>query len=224
MNLLAFDTSTLTLGVALHLGGEVLSREETGGAQASDRLLPLVAEILAQADVALTDLDAIAFGQGPGAFTGLRTACAAAQGLALGAGLPVIPIVTLAAAAEQARLDSGANNVIVRLDARMGEWYWAHYRHADTGGWQTVTAPCLTSPEMLDAYIRQAAGCEILDVHGPQLAGMLSLADVACRTGRMMPPEDALPLYIRNKVALTTAEREAARAARETSRPDDREP
>ena len=100
MNLLAFDTSTETLSIAVQRGAHVLAHEAAGGAQASAALIPQALALLAQAQLAVADLHAIAFGRGPGAFTGLRAACAVAQGLAWGAGVPVLPIDTLLAMAE----------------------------------------------------------------------------------------------------------------------------
>ncbi|MEJ5211550.1 MAG: tRNA (adenosine(37)-N6)-threonylcarbamoyltransferase complex dimerization subunit type 1 TsaB, partial [Burkholderiales bacterium] len=119
MHLLAFDTSTEYLSVALRSRGETLSRDLRAGQQHSDLLLPLVRELLAEAGLALGQLDCIAFGQGPGTFTGLRIGCGVAQGLAFGAGLPLAPVSTLLALAAGSR----APRVIACLDARMGEIY-----------------------------------------------------------------------------------------------------
>ena len=135
---LAFDTATEHLSIALQVHGRVWSHEGPGGAQASVTLIPAILDLLAQAGVALRDLDAIAFGRGPGAFTGLRTACSVAQGLAFGADLPVLPIDTLLAVAEDARRMRGAppiDDVWVAMDARMGEIYAAHALFGD-GAWR----------------------------------------------------------------------------------------
>ena len=223
MKLLVFDTSTSILGIALLQGEKTSFIQEEGGAQASETLIPLIAHILQQDSLKITDLDAIAFGCGPGAFTGLRTACSVAQGLAMGAQLPVIPIVTLLAGAEEARLKQaalnnyiGASEVLVQLDARMNEWYWAHYTWSPENAWQTIAEPALSSPEVLQAYIQNVAQNKApvnqltqVTVEGPQLQGMLSLAKHAWENQQTVTPDQALPLYLRNKVALTTAEREA---------------
>ena len=147
--LLAFDTSTEALAVALQgPGGQRLWNGE-GGAQASALLLPTVQQLLDEAGLQLVDVDAIAFGQGPGAFTGLRTACAVAQGLAFGADKPVLAIDSLLIVAEDARADQGFPPVLevaVAMDARMGELYAARYRWA-AQGWQVLQAPGLWDPQ-----------------------------------------------------------------------------
>jgi tRNA threonylcarbamoyladenosine biosynthesis protein TsaB len=121
---LAFDTSTDVLSLAVAQGEQVWSQTLPGGAQASASLIPAVMDLLAQASLPLTALDAIVFGRGPGSFTGLRTACSVAQGLALGAQLPVLPVDTLLAVAEEARVQAGSPDtltVLAMLDARMDE-------------------------------------------------------------------------------------------------------
>ena len=129
MNVLAFDTSTEALSIAVgRWQGGVLRLWEhagPGGAQASATLVPQAMALLGQAGIALRGLDAIAFGAGPGSFTGLRTACAVAQGLAFGAGVPVLPVDTLLAVAEEARHQHGCTQVLATLDARMDEVYVA---------------------------------------------------------------------------------------------------
>src|ERR1700754_2194863 len=126
--LLAFDTATEHMSIALAARGEVFAFEAAGGAQASATLIPAILALLAKAGVTLRELDAIAFGRGPGAFTGLRTACSVAQGLAFGAGKPVLPIDTLLAVAEDARAgDPAAQRIWVAMDARMNEVYAAQY-------------------------------------------------------------------------------------------------
>jgi len=142
--LIAFDTSTERMSVALRCGERVVAREGEGGARASATLLPTVLDVLAEAGIALADLDAIAFGRGPGAFTGLRTSCAVAQGLALGSGKPVLPIDTLLAVAEDARGAAADVRIWALLDARMEQIYAAEYAHAD-GRWTTLVAPSSTN-------------------------------------------------------------------------------
>ena len=131
----------------------VLTRESSGVRTHSQSVLPMVQALLRDAGIALADCDAIAFGAGPGSFTGVRTACGVAQGLAFGARKPVLPLVTLEAMAEACRARTGASDVLAVLDARMGEVYWAQYRW--TGAWQAVHAPALSAPgavapEMVD--------------------------------------------------------------------------
>lgn len=265
---LAFDTSTDVLSLAVARGDRVWTQTLPGGAQASSGLIPAVLALLAEADMPLASLTAIVFGRGPGSFTGLRTACAVAQGLALGADVPVLPIDTLLAVAEEARelqMSSGDLNasdaltVLALLDARMDEVYSAAYHwqapaeqggHAPTlpaasdhaqntaparGGWQTVsplkvgapeqltlhhttpTSPVLqTSPVLLAGNAFAAYGdrlppgkrCEAL----PTAAALLRLAPALWAQGQAVPADQAMPLYIRDKVANTTAEREVLKA------------
>ncbi len=148
MNLLAFDTSTEHLFVAVQHGGaaDLLVHQAPGGAAASAALLPAIQDLLARAGLPLKALDAIVFGRGPGSFTGLRTACSVAQGLAFGAGVPVLPVDTLLAVAEEARERAGAQRVVAVLDARMDEVYWAAYVH-EAGRWQRQGEFGLGKPE-----------------------------------------------------------------------------
>ena len=141
MNLLAFDTSTDTLSIAVQHADAVVQHTGPGGAQASASLIPEVRRLLAEAGLSFDTLDAIVFGRGPGSFTGLRTACAVAQGLAFGArgglGVPVLPVDTLLALAEEARQQHGCTQVVAVLDARMDEVYHAPYQYID-GAWQAL--------------------------------------------------------------------------------------
>jgi len=163
------------------------------------------------------------FGRGPGAFTGLRTACAVAQGLAFGAGRPVLPVETLMAVAEDARARHGCDRVVAALDARMDEVYAAAYRH-DGRRWHREGPVTLGAPQALalaDGYVLagnvQAAYGDRLPAPAlaaaPTAAALLRLAPAALADGEAVPPEQALPLYVRDKVAQTTAEREAGRMA-----------
>lgn len=229
MNLLAFDTSTDTLFIAVQHGDAVWQHTGPGGAQASATLIPAIHRLLVQAGLTFQSLDAIVFGRGPGSFTGLRTACAVAQGLALGArggaGVPVLPVDTLLAVAEEARHQQGCHQVVAVLDARMDEVYMAHYQW-QSGTWQNSGAPALSAPEDVQvppgwtvAGNAQAAYGERLapdshHVHAlPTATALLRLAPGLISAGLAVPAADALPLYIRDKVARTTAERAAAPSA-----------
>src|SRR5690348_10909386 len=145
MRILALDASTEMCAVALGDGAAWDERAQLAGHRHSELLLPMVRELLDGRGMALADLDGIAFGAGPGAFTGLRIACGIAQGLALGAGLPVIGVSTLEALAETARQRYGSSHVIAALDARAQEVYVAAYRH-DGKRWVEVSAPAVTAP------------------------------------------------------------------------------
>jgi tRNA threonylcarbamoyladenosine biosynthesis protein TsaB len=229
---LAMDTSTDVLSLALARGERVWSQTLPGGAQASSGLIPAVMAMLAEADMTLASLTAIVFGRGPGSFTGLRTACAVTQGLAFGADIPVLPVDTLLAVAEEARWQrqqSGAADadvaVLALLDARMDEVYSAAYQwSAAHQSWQGLTALQVSAPEKVNACATVLAG-NVFEAYGPRLdlpgercpalptaAALLRLAPALWAQGLAVPADQAMPLYIRDKVANTTAEREAMKA------------
>jgi len=231
MNLLAFDTSTDTLSVAVQHGAQVLEHSGPGGAQASTTLIPAIRALLAQAGLTFARLDAVVFGRGPGSFTGLRTACSVAQGLAWGAGVPVLPIDTLLAVAEAARSAHGATHVLALLDARMNEVYAAEYAWRDAAGWRPLSNIAVLAPAAVPtpgagavlagnafaAYAdRLPAALQALPRIAalPSADALLNLAPALLAAGAAVPAEQALPLYIRDKVAQTTAERSAAGLAR----------
>ncbi|MGV8900411.1 MAG: tRNA (adenosine(37)-N6)-threonylcarbamoyltransferase complex dimerization subunit type 1 TsaB [Burkholderiaceae bacterium] len=231
--ILAIETSSELASAALLRGDTLLVRESSGVQTHSQTLLPMVQSILAQADVRLSQCAAIAFGAGPGSFTGVRTACGVAQGLAFGSNLPLVSIVTLQAMAEACRAETGAHEVLAVLDARMGEVYWAQYSYADV--WQTVVAPTLSAvadvvPQHKDGLVAcgngfvaypgefalrahshpwiQQARAEVM----PHAAQVAQLARTAFIAGQRLTPEQAQPIYLRNKIALTTEERLALKA------------
>jgi tRNA threonylcarbamoyladenosine biosynthesis protein TsaB len=232
LKLLAFDTSTETLSVAVSAGAgaPLLEHTAAGGAQASAALIPAIEELLARAGLALSQLDAIAFGRGPGSFTGLRTAAAVAQGLGFGAGLPVLAIDTLLAVAEEAHATSGATRVVAMLDARMDEVYFAAYER-EGAGWIVRQPPALGRPEDAPVPPGWTIAGNVLDLHGarlpadnprtaalPTARALLRLAPLELASGAGHAPAQALPLYIRDKVAQTTEERAADRARKESNR------
>jgi tRNA threonylcarbamoyladenosine biosynthesis protein TsaB len=237
--ILAIETSSELASCALLSGDTaahtVLSRESGGVRTHSQSVLPMVQELLLEAQVRLGDVDAIAFGAGPGSFTGVRTACGVAQGLAFGADLPVLPLVTLEAMAEACRAKGGATEVLAVLDARMNEVYWAQYRF--DGAWQTVVAPTLSSPERVapqpadglaacgngfaaypEAFADKtfAAGADAGIV--PHARDLARIGAAALAAGQGVPAAQAQPLYLRNKVAYTSAERQAINAAKAEGR------
>jgi tRNA threonylcarbamoyladenosine biosynthesis protein TsaB len=232
MKLLAFDTSTETLSIAVSAGAGAPELEHTGpgGAQASAALIPAITDLLARAGLALRDLDGIAFGRGPGSFTGLRTAAAVAQGLGFGAGVPVLPIDTLLAVADEARAQTGAGRVVALLDARMDEVYCAAYEW-EQGRWLTRQAPALGRPEDVALPAGWALAGNVLQLHAgrlpaaaaqvtalPTARALLRLAPQALADGADHAAIHALPLYIRDKVAQTTQERAAERARKDLLR------
>ena len=234
-SLLAFDSATDRLYIGLCAGAAQWHDDVQGGPRASEVLIGRVTTMLAETGMSLSELDAIAFGSGPGAFTGLRTACAVAQGLAFGSGLRLLAIDTLMALAEDARMLSGACDVWVAVDARMGEVYAAHYVH-DALGWRTLLGPSLHTPQQLAAFWQrqapQAIAGNATTVFAGELPnfGALQVAEArpaghalltcarAAWPSAALDPAEAWPLYVRNRVASTTAERAAFAAARTAPR------
>jgi tRNA threonylcarbamoyladenosine biosynthesis protein TsaB len=223
--ILAIETSSELASCALLRGDTVITRVSEGVRTHSQSMLPMVQELLAEAGVALKDCDAIAFGSGPGSFTGVRTACGIAQGLAFGGNLPAIPVVTLDAMALACHQQHGADEVLAVLDARMGEVYWAQYKF-ENGAPISVVAPTLSAPgdvapqgvpvacgNGLSAYADAfpAGGHATVMPHAAQIA---QLAAIDFAAGRTVTAAEAQPLYLRNKIAYTQAERrEMATAA-----------
>jgi len=233
--LLALDTATDRLAVGLLAPGIRLAVNEPGGALASARLIPLLMGLLHGARLAMPQVQAVAFGQGPGAFTGLRTACAVAQGLAFAHDTPVLPIDSLLIVADDARLQADPAERDgpwwVAMDARMDEVYAAAYHHGP-GGWAPLLAPQLyTLGALADAWHAVPPRCvagNAIDAFTDRLpwgsarlwphthdraAALLRLAEAAWAAGAMVAADAALPLYLRDKVAQTTAERLALRSA-----------
>ncbi|MGA0572169.1 tRNA (adenosine(37)-N6)-threonylcarbamoyltransferase complex dimerization subunit type 1 TsaB [Variovorax sp. VNK109] len=229
------DTSTEVLSIAVMNDGRVFEYTGPGGAQASSALVPAIMALLAEAGLQLAQLDAIAFGQGPGSFTGLRTSCAVAQGLGFGAGVKLLPVNTLLAVAEDARHRHGVQQVVAVLDARMDEVYAAACdfsrlpagvdQATAQGAARLVADPALLKPEAVQVPAGSALAGNAFKAYGarlpdaplriealPTAAAMLRLAPHLLSAGLAVSPEMAMPLYIRDKVAQTTAEREAGTA------------
>jgi len=223
VNLLAFDTSTEVFSIAVQCGTETLQERGPGAANASTALIPAIQALLARAGMHLADLDAIVFGRGPGSFTGLRSACAVAQGLAFGANIPVLGVETLLAIAEEARARAGATEVIALLDARMEQVYSAAYRFA-SGRWARHGAIVLAAPGEIVLPDGWALAGNAFAAYGdrlpagpriealPAATALLRISPALVAGGEAGPASHALPLYIRDKVAQTTEERAAARA------------
>ncbi|MGB2832009.1 MAG: tRNA (adenosine(37)-N6)-threonylcarbamoyltransferase complex dimerization subunit type 1 TsaB [Methylotenera sp.] len=224
MNLLAFDTSTEYLSLALSKGDETFVFDINAGQTHSQIILPQIQALLNSTKMRLKDLHGIAFGAGPGSFTGVRIAAGVAQGLGFGANLPVVSICTLLALAEA----SCAEKVIACLDARMGEVYHAVYEKV-AGEWQTMIAPNLYKPEDVPAIQSagwvgagsgwQTYGEQLSTVYADQLqttqplllptaSAILKLAQPIFNSGSAKSASEAMPIYIRNRVALKTVERE----------------
>ncbi len=225
MRVLALDTSTEYCSVALWQDGAVMARSALAGQRHSELLIAMIDALLVEAGIGINQLDGIAFGKGPGSFTGVRIACGAAQGLAFGADIPVAGVCTLLALAEA----TGQARVIAALDARMGEIYHAAYEYRG-GVWATLSEPCLCKPEdapalpgtdwfgagsgfaahgaALQARYRGAL-CGVDGAAVPQAAAVAALGAAKIVAGRGVDAAEALPLYLRDKVALKTSERES---------------
>jgi tRNA threonylcarbamoyladenosine biosynthesis protein TsaB len=231
MRILALDTSTEYLSLALLLDEQCLLRDSHALQSHSAQILPQIQQMLQQTDCQLSDLDAIAFGAGPGSFTGLRIACGVAQGLAFANDLPVVAVSTLQALVAQSEHDK----LIACLDARMGEVYLAAYQRVQDE-YQTLLAPCLCRPDQAPAILNsqpaewrgvgtgwQVYGAELQARYAQQLAptyvddsvvypsaatiAKLAVGQIA--RGEVLSAAQASPIYVRNKVALTTQERQA---------------
>jgi len=226
VKILALDTSTHWLSVALFDGEHALVTRERAGHAASERLLPAIGEILARDGASLARLDAIAYGAGPGSFTGVRIACGVAQGLAFGTGLPLFAVGTLEAIAQAAWREHGWPRIVACLDARMREVYVAAYER-NHNQWALVRAPAVCRPDAVqpvtfdgwhgagDGFVAYPelveqlapAGCDAATIPDAQSIAECAWPQVIAGTG--VPAEQAQPFYVRHRVALTSAERAA---------------
>jgi tRNA threonylcarbamoyladenosine biosynthesis protein TsaB len=236
MNLLALDTSTEWMSIAVQRAGQALPwvHHAPGGALTSTQLIPQIQALMAQSGLRFEALQAIVFGAGPGSFTGLRSACAVAQGLGLGANLPLLPVDTLLAVAEDARLQLAACDpfqVTALLDARMDEMYAAQYVF-DSNKWTIIKGCSLIKPEDLGeftdtdgVYPMALLAGNVFAAYGarlppaltqrisalPTATALLRLAPALLAAGAAVSAAQALPTYVRNKVAQTTRERADAK-------------
>ena len=223
VNLIALETSTEYCSLAVARGAALFERNFHAGQRHSELALPVLDELLRQAGLDMKSIDGIAYGAGPGSFTGLRIACGMAQGLALARDLPVTGVGTLLALAE----NCGADKVIACLDARMGEVYHGVYQRSGSE-WIEIHAPGLYKPDAVPRVegrgwtacgsgfrVHGAAlalcyeGC-LARVHAdavPEAAAMLRLARVVFAAGKGVDAAAAVPLYVRDKVALKASER-----------------
>jgi tRNA threonylcarbamoyladenosine biosynthesis protein TsaB len=223
MKLLAIETATEACSVALLVDGEMRERFEVAPRRHTDLVLPWADELLAEAGLARTQLDAIAVGRGPGAFTGVRLAVALAQGMALALDLPVLPVSTLAALAWPARRTDGS--VLAAIDARMGEVYLGWFRaegqglHAIGPEWMAVpskvdidaaslvgvgTGFAAAEGALAEALMTRLVACDPVAL--PRASDLARLAALDFAAGRAIAPDQLEPAYLRDKVALTLAE------------------
>jgi tRNA threonylcarbamoyladenosine biosynthesis protein TsaB len=217
MKLLALDTATEQCSAALSLDGRVMERSQLTQRSHAELILPMIDELLKEAGVTLQELDALAFGRGPGAFTGVRIAVGVAQGLALGAGLPVVPISNLAAVAQQDALPG--MRVLVCMDARMSEVYWASFAVGADGLVSPTSEERVSSPAQVDAnaggldfgvgtgfgayplLVERFAGLRIEAQRLPRAREIARLAERDWQRGNTVSAAQALPVYLRDQVA-----------------------
>ncbi|MEV3841656.1 tRNA (adenosine(37)-N6)-threonylcarbamoyltransferase complex dimerization subunit type 1 TsaB [Aeromonas veronii] len=221
LKILAVDTATEACSAALLVGDKLFSRWEEAPRDHTRKILPMVQAVLEDAGISLSDLDAIAFGRGPGSFTGVRIGISVAQGLAFGAGVPLIGISTLAAMAQGAYRRDGAQQVLTAIDARMNEVYFGRYELID-GRMQLVGDEVVSEPVALvdvrgklagpvtcvgtgfETYGETLSGLAdelaVSQVRFPAAEDMLPLARTAWLAGEAVPVEQATPVYLRDKV------------------------
>ena len=221
--ILALDTATEACSAALQNLQQIDARFEIAPRDHTQRILPLVQELLQAQQLELTALDVLAFGRGPGSFTGVRIGIGIAQGLALGANLPMIGVSSLATMAQGAWRLTGATRVLAAIDARMGELYWAEYQRDENGEWQGAETEAVIKPDVAQQRIAALGGewtavgtgwqayTHLLTSPGAQLIAsevllpaaedMLPLALSAWQRDEAVAVENAEPVYLRNEVA-----------------------
>ncbi|KJF96399.1 hypothetical protein UB33_04575 [Photobacterium angustum] len=220
--ILAVDTATENCSVALLMGDEVISRCEYAPREHTTKILPMVDTVLAEAGIKLNQLDALAYGQGPGSFTGVRIGIGIAQGLAFGADLPMVGVSTLAAMAQGTYRVHQADNVLSAIDARMGEIYWGQYQRKTDGDWQIIGVEQVIVPDALvesaqtesgiwltagtawEVYVDTLAKLPFEMQQGsvlyPDSQDMVHLAKFAFARGESVSAEVASPVYLRDTV------------------------
>jgi len=223
MRILAIDTATEACSVALWNDGKLCAHFEECPREHTQRILPLVKMILTEGNTSLNNLDALAYGRGPGSFTGVRIGIGIAQGLALGAELPMIGVSTLATMAEGAWRNTGATRVLAAIDARMGEVYWAEYTRDEQGVWHGEESEAVLKPEAVSERLKQLSGVwatvgtgwkawpdmaqassvtlEEGEMLLPEAEDMLPIACQLLAAGKTVAVEKAEPVYLRNEVA-----------------------
>lgn len=222
MRILAIDTATEACSVALQDPKACYAEFELCPREHTQRILPMVRDILERAETRLADIDVLAYGRGPGSFTGVRIGIGIAQGLALGAELPMVGVSTLATMAQGAWRRTGATRVLAAIDARMGEVYWAEYVRDEAGNWQGEASEAVLKPEAVaerlaglsgewatvgtgwQAWPDMAEGSGLTLRDGettlPEAEDMLPLARHAFSAGLAVAVEQSEPVYLRNEV------------------------
>lgn len=217
--ILALDTATEACSVALQHNGNITSLDELSPRTHTQRILPMIDELLVRAGISLNQVDALVFGRGPGSFTGVRVGVGIAQGLAMGANLPVIPVSNLLAMAQAANEKTGATNVVALIDARMNEVYFAQYEKVGQS-WHEVVTEQVCSPERAIALIQLKENTTVVgtgwaaysqfseanlplfisDITLPSAKSMLTLAEPELSQGRVLSALQIEPVYLRNEV------------------------
>lgn len=222
MKLLALDTSTEACSAALYQDGRVLVRYELAPREHSRLILGMLESVLAEAQLRVAQLDGLAYGRGPGAFTGVRIAAGTVQGIALGADLPVVPVSSLAALAQGMRRELASERVLAAIDARMGEVYWASYRLAADGCMELIGDERVVPPAAVpipagedwhgagtgwgsyEDALRQRLPGLVSAIHPrryPSAEDVAALGALGLQRGRGVSAERALPVYLRDRVA-----------------------
>jgi len=231
MKILAVDTATEACSAALYIDGEIQERFEIAPREHAKLLLPMIDSLMAEAELKPQQLDAIAFGCGPGSFTGVRIATGVMQGIAYGADLPVVPVSTLAAISQACLQKTTYDTIFTAVDARMSEIYWAVYQRDAEGVAQLIGLEKVQPASEVDALqltgygigsgwqayeqvLTQHLSAQLLGFDAdylPRSAQIALLGAVGVQRQQAVSVEQAMPVYLRDKVAKTTAEREALR-------------
>lgn len=220
--ILAIDTSTDACSVAIWNQGEILTSYEVRPREHAQRILPMVQQALAEGEIVLSQIDVLAFGRGPGSFTGIRIGISVAQGLALGADLPLLGLSTLKTIAQGAWRISHAERILAAIDARMGEVYWGQFERQKDSSWhENEREEMITFSEALKRlrglrgiWARAGTGWQMYPdlvsesafsvydgkILFPQAEDMLSLALLAWKQGLALAVENVKPIYLHNKV------------------------
>jgi len=222
MNIIALDTCTESCSAALLYQGELFEYVEMTQRGHSELILGMLDKVLTQAGIGMSAIDVLAFGRGPGSFTGVRVGVGVAQGIAFARDIPVVPVSSLAAVAQGAADQLDIDHLAVAMDARMGEVYWARYQLekglVEVGDHERVCPPqeFLADPSSsawagigtgwreYDAILRESFNNQLTQVsteHYPRAASIVKLAQIEALAGRVLPADQAMPVYLRNNVA-----------------------
>lgn len=224
MNILALDTSSSACSIAIAMGDKVYSHHIVSPMQQAQTILPILDELLNSIDAKLADIEVIAFGAGPGSFTGIRIAASVAQGLGYALNIPLVSVSSLALLAQAAFYDKGWQKLLVGVDARLEEVYWASYEVNQEGVVQLMGKESALAPERLTAkspeeyygvgnawsIYRSRIPFQVIDIDSnrmPEASAMIELAKQKIALGELLRPEQALPVYLRDEVAVKSNKR-----------------